>query len=325
MITKLTFCLALLISCTSINAANPSYSNFPTSQFNQVGNSLYIKGSGLTNLNGTNISYSDLTSNYVVVYIGGKLTNSIIYQPITLPGDSILGIGNTNVFIFTDHGGLVAVGDSALRGNLGGTSFHDTAFGFEAMLFQTNGDHNVAIGGKSLRASYNSFENTAVGFDALDGLTTQNDNTAVGAYAGTGSSSQGDKNTYLGANVFATGAYTNSTAIGYNSRINGDNQFRLGNGSTAAVSTAGVYQGTNGLASFSTTAGVSIAATGWTNTFSGNATVYVTATAVAWVIKNRANATIYTSPTLTATVSVNLQPGWAVTAASGLAGTALPF
>lgn len=83
---------------------------------------------------------------------------------------------------------------------------------------------------------------------------------------------------------------------------------------------------TNGVASYSEVAGVSIAAGGWTNIWTtNNATVYVTATAVAWTIKNRAGSTIYTSPTLTATVPVTLQPGWSVNAASGLVGTALPW
>ena len=83
---------------------------------------------------------------------------------------------------------------------------------------------------------------------------------------------------------------------------------------------------TNGIASFSTISAVAINSTGWTNIWStNNATVYVSATAVAFTVKNRANATIYTSPTLTTTVTVTLQPGWAVSAASGLAGTAVPW
>lgn len=85
----------------------------------------------------------------------------------------------------------------------------------------------------------------------------------------------------------------------------------------------GVY--TNGLASYSTVAAVTIAASGWTNIWpTNNAGVYVNATAVSWIIKNRANTTLYTSPTLTAVTYVHLQPGWAVSAASGLDGTALP-
>ncbi|MES2367028.1 MAG: hypothetical protein V4563_14225 [Pseudomonadota bacterium] len=79
-----------------------------------------------------------------------------------------------------------------------------------------------------------------------------------------------------------------------------------------------------GVGSYATTASASLVATGWTNTMGINATAYVTATAVSFVIKNRANTTLYTSPTLTATIPVHLQPGWAVSAASGLAGTALP-
>jgi hypothetical protein len=88
---------------------------------------------------------------------------------------------------------------------------------------------------------------------------------------------------------------------------------------------AGLVQATNSVASYATTAGVSLQATGITNTFTGNATAYVTATAVAFTIKDRTAATLYTSPTLTATLPVTLQPGWSVNAASGLAGTMLPW
>lgn len=88
--------------------------------------------------------------------------------------------------------------------------------------------------------------------------------------------------------------------------------------------TSGTNFCTNGYASFATDTAVTIAATGWTNVMAKSANVYVSSVAVSWIIKNRANATIYTSPTLTTTIPVHLQPGWSVSAASGLSGTALP-
>lgn len=90
----------------------------------------------------------------------------------------------------------------------------------------------------------------------------------------------------------------------------------------------GTVSGTNfanGVGSYNTTATNAIGTTGYTNNTGANQTAYVSATAVSFTIKNRAGTAVYISPTLTATVAVNLQPGWAVTAASGLLGTAVPF
>jgi hypothetical protein len=95
------------------------------------------------------------------------------------------------------------------------------------------------------------------------------------------------------------------------------------NGGGLRVNAGKLFAG-NGFLSYATNAAVSLGAAGVTNNMGCNAGAYVTATATSWIIKNRANATIYTSPTLTATVYVHLQPGWSVSAASGLAGTLLP-
>jgi len=88
---------------------------------------------------------------------------------------------------------------------------------------------------------------------------------------------------------------------------------------------SGITHSTNGFASYSTLATNAVGATGYTNNQVINQTAYVTATAVAWTIKDRAQATLYVSPVLTATIPVNLQPGWSITAASGLVGTVLPW
>ncbi len=57
MITKFTLTLTLLVSCISIHAASPVYNNFYGGQFLQTGNNLSIIGNGLTNVNGTNITF----------------------------------------------------------------------------------------------------------------------------------------------------------------------------------------------------------------------------------------------------------------------------
>lgn len=135
-------------------------------------------------------------------------------------------------------------------------------------------------------------------------------------------------NAYIGGNLTIIGDIGTVQNISVNGTATFTSGFYAAGNSNYVDGTTYVQKAilaTNGIASFSTLAAASIAATGWTNIWAtNNATVYVTATAVAWTIKNRANSTIYTSPVLTATVPVHLQPGWSVNAASGLAGTALP-
>lgn len=142
-------------------------------------------------------------------------------------------------------------------------------------------------------------------------------NDVAGFGAGSGLSPDGN---YISKYGFAIGRTGVALQAGLSSSGVASNMFECYGNST----TEGTNWSRNGFASLATDTAITIAATGWTNILNKDATVYVSATAVSWIIKNRANATIYTSPTLTATVSVHLQTGWSVSAASGLAGTALP-
>jgi hypothetical protein len=116
-------------------------------------------------------------------------------------------------------------------------------------------------------------------------------------------------------------------------RGSGSAPFTLGSTTTPTITAlatnfnlSGVLSGTNGLATYSTTATNAIAATGITNTSTFNRHAMLTVTAVAFAIKNYEGTIIYNSPAaLTATMSVPLQPGGAITAASGLSGTLLPY
>lgn len=89
---------------------------------------------------------------------------------------------------------------------------------------------------------------------------------------------------------------------------------------------------TNALASYSTTASVSIAASGWTNIFSPvqNATVYINAAAadLAFYVKNNAGTPVFTNANSAGVVAtVFLQPGGAVVITGGTTptGRATPF
>ncbi len=99
----------------------------------------------------------------------------------------------------------------------------------------------------------------------------------------------------------------------------------LGKGLGTMVTTPNIFIATNGLGSYSVTSTNNIAATGITNTSTWNRTAIVTATAAAIQVKNHEGTIIYNSPTLTETITIPLQPGGAVTAASGLSGTLLPY
>lgn len=96
--------------------------------------------------------------------------------------------------------------------------------------------------------------------------------------------------------------------------------------STNSLIVPGTVTATNGVVTYTTAATNTVAATGWTNTFGVNAKVRITGTAVAVTIK-AADESVLDSYTLgTAdTVVELLQPLQAITAASGLVGTAKPF
>ena len=90
------------------------------------------------------------------------------------------------------------------------------------------------------------------------------------------------------------------------------------------IQNRGLFQ--NALYSTDTTAAVSIAATGWTNTFGKSAVVYYDGTAVTATVYNNAGTAIYTNATALAGGSVLLQPsGKVILSGTGVTGRATPF
>lgn len=89
----------------------------------------------------------------------------------------------------------------------------------------------------------------------------------------------------------------------------------------------GLFTATNGIASTVPTAAVTIAATGWTNTFAKNATVYFDGTAVTATVYNNAGTAIYTNAVaITGMGTVNLQPsGKVILSGTGVTGRATVF
>lgn len=93
------------------------------------------------------------------------------------------------------------------------------------------------------------------------------------------------------------------------------------------LNVADLTTSTNGFASFSTTTPVNIAATGWTNTFAKNATVFADGTTMTITVKNNAGTSVYTNTLAhTGAISIPLQAGGAVIiSGTGVAGRAVPF
>ncbi len=165
-----------------------------------------------------------------------------------------------------------AIGSSALYYNTGNDN---TATGAFSLLLNTTGYNNTASGSFSLKLNTTGVQNTASGFEALRNNTTGFDNTAVGVYAlsanttgyantafgldalkanvqgvqntacgyGAGSANNNNNNcSFFGYDADQVGItdFTNATAIGFTSRITGDNQVRIG---SSTVTSIGGYAG----------------------------------------------------------------------------------
>ncbi len=132
--------------------------------------------------------------------------------------------------------GNVVFGPSSLSTNfMDPSGFQNSAFGYGTLQYNRSGYKNTAVGYTALQRNTNGFHNTAIGTEANINITTQNSNTAIGFGAGNGGQINyvGDNNTFLGSNTFMYGAFTNSTAVGWNAGITGNNQVVLGYNCTA--------------------------------------------------------------------------------------------
>lgn len=133
------------------------------------------------------------------------------------------------------------------------------------------------------------------------------------------------------------GAVDNAGGNEFVVTVNGKKQASFSDSATLGITITNVAKfgswltATGGLASFSTVAAVSIAATGWTNIWStNNAVVYMDATAsLAYYVKNNAGTSVYTNVSSAASINgtVMLQPGGAVVITGGTSptGRATPF
>ena len=131
-----------------------------------------------------------------------------------------------------------AVGAAAMA-NYSGTSFdNNTAVGYFNSVHLTSGQQNTSIGAESLMEVTTGFGNTAIGAQNLL-HTTGSGNTGLGYSAGNGVIT-GSYNTFLGIGADASStSINNSTAIGHDAVVAGDNTIQLGNNDITSVKTAG--------------------------------------------------------------------------------------
>ena len=148
--------------------------------------------------------------------------------------DNTTGASNTAVgeaALQSNTSGLqnTAVGVSALTENTTGTQ--NTAVGTNALDSNTTGYNHTAIGYGALLDNTVGIINTAVGVAALQSNTTGDNNTAVG-YDALGVTTTGSNNTAIGYSALNISNYTNTTGLGYNTDVTGNNQVQLGNSAT---------------------------------------------------------------------------------------------
>ena len=233
-------------------------------QYNTGSSNTAIGASSLQNnttgINNTAVGYQSLKSNTT-----GNNNTAIGYQSLTNTDSSYntavgyqslftnsTGVENTAVgykSLYTNSTGInnTAIGVRSLENNtarfntaVGALSLNantigedNTAIGRASLFTNTTGQYNVAIGNNSLYFNTCS-NNTAVGWSSLQETRSGTDNTSLGYKSGYYNTT-GNYNTFLGRDADlsnnGTVQYSNSTAIGYNSKITADNQIVLGTAS----------------------------------------------------------------------------------------------
>src|SRR6266536_2613006 len=186
---------------------------------------------------------------------GGNLFGLNVFIGSSAGLNTTTGINNTaggHVALFKNTTGSknTAVGYATLYNNT--TGEYNTANGYEALNSNTFGDANTANGSYTLYSNTTGNHNTANGYEALyyntgssntasgQGAlysnTTGNYNTADGGSAGSFNNNS-TFCTFIGfdADQIVSTDFTNSTALGYASRITASNQVRIGNSSITSI------------------------------------------------------------------------------------------
>jgi hypothetical protein len=150
-----------------------------------------------------------------------------INEFVCIPSNRGLSIGKTTAP--TSNYALDISGSISVTGDYKSDVSFNTKIGTYALTTNTTGYDNTAVGKTSLWRNTTGYSNTAVGNLSLWGNTTGAKNTAIGFEAGRTNDTL--NNTFLGAYTdISSNAtnITNSTALGYNAKIDASNQIVLG-------------------------------------------------------------------------------------------------
>src|SRR6266496_959601 len=149
-------------------------------------------------------------------------------------GDKNTALGYATLYNNTTGEYNTANGYEALNSNTFGDA--NTANGSYTLYSNTTGNHNTANGYDALYYNITGYSNTASGQGALYSNTTGNYNTADGGSAGSFNNNS-TFCTFIGfdADQIVSTDFTNSTALGYASRITASNQVRIGNSSITSI------------------------------------------------------------------------------------------
>jgi hypothetical protein len=224
-----------------------SYNNtavgFNALNVNTSGNSNTGVGAGAIQLNTTGCSnigvgavalYNNSTGTYNTA-IGTAASQN------NTTGNSNTAVGYVALYTNSYGSNNTALGYAALYNTVGDSTTtylgsSNTAVGINALTTNTTGYQNVAIGGAAFQSNTTGYYNVGLGYAALYPNTTGYQNVAIGCNAGSnGLTSASNTNcTFLGYNTggnSTTISYNQSTAIGANAQITGNNQIVLGTSS----------------------------------------------------------------------------------------------
>ena len=203
--------------------------------------SLYVAGS-------VNVPNGNLVVGGNVSLLNNTLNMAL--GNITLTGGNVTlnnGYIQTSGNIMTTAGTVHSANDISVNGLVFGKGPGGNNIVLGSTLLSTANVYtinNLALGKNSLTSisnnssgTYGAFgsNNTTVGFSAGSAITYGNNNTAVGYNSGSGVTT-GNNNTFLGGNTTtSSGAFVQSTAVGFGATIGGSNQIVLGTATESVI------------------------------------------------------------------------------------------
>lgn len=193
-----------------------------------------------------NITVVEISNAAPVLFAGQDDNTSSLYSNLRMPNSSSINLGDGGAY--TTGTSNTAFGINALKFNT--TASNNTAIGSNALSSNTTGGSNAAIGQNALRENTTGGSNLSIGEGSLRINTTGSNNVALGANAL-------NKNT-INANSLGIGSFSlfNSTggsnvAIGSSalrSNTSGSSNIAIGQNSFYNTNTADTLTGSNNIA-----------------------------------------------------------------------------